>query len=164
MELRVLPLFPRPTASSSPSLDLPALYQQEAEDIFGNVDELLSMYEERKAQQGAHLEEAEEEEEADEEDMDEEAAEARRLARVGAAWALPGRRCCSREPPGCPACRLSLPANRTYRPRHPPPPAWCRRSGSARRQRGAYVSSWTLRPSPSTLCCPRTSRSGALCS
>ena len=69
---------------------------QEAEDIFGNVDELLSMYEEgRRARAAgndggeAGLEEDREEEGYDDEG-DEEAAEQRRLARV---------RCCRR-------CRL----------------------------------------------------------
>ena len=59
---------------------------QEAEEIFGNVDELLSMYEERKraARGGDDLLDDLEEEELDEAELDDEAIEQRRLARVRA--------------------------------------------------------------------------------
>lgn len=70
----------RAAFADMPDIDPDAL--AEADDIFGNVDDLLAMYEERRAARGGPEEEAEEEEELGEEDeLDDEAAEARRLAR-----------------------------------------------------------------------------------
>lgn len=71
----------KPTVSAAPPAAAHAV--QEADDIFGNVDDLLAMYEERRVARGGPEEELEEEEEYGEEDeLDDEAAEARRLARV----------------------------------------------------------------------------------
>ncbi len=66
---------------------------QEAEAIFGDVDDLLAMYEDRKhARAAAAGEEEGLDEDEEDEGLDEEEAEARRLARVrlegacGAGW------------------------------------------------------------------------------
>ncbi|KAL4442498.1 hypothetical protein ABPG77_005082 [Micractinium sp. CCAP 211/92] len=70
----------RAAFADMPDIDPDAL--AEADDIFGNVDDLLAMYEERRVARGGPEEELEEEEEYGEEDeLDDEAAEARRLAR-----------------------------------------------------------------------------------
>lgn len=66
---------------------------QEAEAIFGDVDELLAVYEERKYARAATAGEEEGlDEEEEDEGLDEEEAEARRLARVRCC-----RRCCCRS-------------------------------------------------------------------
>lgn len=63
---------------------------QEAEAIFGDVDELLAVYEERKYARAATAGEEEGlDDEEEDEGLDEEEAEARRLARVRCR-----RRCC----------------------------------------------------------------------
>ncbi|KAL4447813.1 hypothetical protein ABPG75_005032 [Micractinium tetrahymenae] len=69
----------RAAFADMPDIDPDAL--AEADEIFGNVDDLLSMYEERRAARDGPEEDLEEEKDLGDEYEDDEAAEARRLAR-----------------------------------------------------------------------------------